>query len=97
MAKEAAKLGYRCFSLFFLFPGILQYLDYLIVWENGGQVVEWVLAPVRARWQSPAWQAALASPAAFFAAYMPLSRSDAGFAEARGDLETLSLEKLRCA
>lgn len=64
-------------------------MNYLIVRKSGGQVVEWVLAPVRARWQSPAWQAALASPAAFFAAYMPLSRSGAGFAEARADLESL--------
>lgn len=48
-----------------------------------GQVVEWVLAPVRARWQAPAWQAALGSPAAFMAAYMPLAATGAGFAEAR--------------
>jgi len=46
-------------------------------------VVEWVLAPVRAHWTSQAWQAALMSPAAFLAAYMPLAAAGAGFAEAR--------------
>ena len=42
-----------------------------------------MLAPVRARWQSPAWQATLGSPAAFMAAYMPLAARGAGFAEVR--------------
>ncbi|KAK9833279.1 hypothetical protein WJX81_002345 [Elliptochloris bilobata] len=51
-----------------------------------GQVVEWVLAPVRARWQSPAWQATLGSPAAFLAAHMPLAGISAGFAEVGGRL-----------
>ncbi len=42
-----------------------------------------MLAPVRARWTSQGWQAALMSPAAFLAAYMPLAAAGAGFAEAR--------------
>ncbi len=46
-------------------------------------MVEWVLAPVRARWQSPAWQATLGSPAAFMASYMPLVAAGASFAEVR--------------
>jgi exportin-5 len=35
-------------------------------------VVEWALAPVRAAWAAPVWQAALASPQAFIAHYMPV-------------------------
>lgn len=42
------------------------------------QVVEWVLAPVRAEWASPAWQAHLASPEAFIQQYTPVQPDGAG-------------------
>lgn len=42
------------------------------------QVVEWVLAPVRAEWASPAWQAHLASPEAFIQQYTPVNPDGAG-------------------
>lgn len=45
------------------------------------QVVEWVLGGVRTEWQSPAFQAALASPAAFIAHYIDLHADAAGHAE----------------
>lgn len=41
-------------------------------------VVEWVLAEVRAEWATPAWQAHLASPQAFMAAYTPVEPDGAG-------------------
>lgn len=48
------------------------------------QVVEWVLGGVRTEWQSPAFQAALASPAAFIAHYIDLHADAAGHAEVGG-------------
>ena len=44
----------------------------------------------------PAWQAALSSPAAFFASFMPLSRSNSNFAEARADAEIFIGEVAVC-
>lgn len=43
-----------------------------------GQVVEWVLGGVRTEWQSPAFQAALDSPAAFVSHYISLHADAAG-------------------
>ena len=47
----------------------------------GVQVVEWVLGGVRSEWQSSAFQAAVASPAAFVAHYTSLHSDAAGHVE----------------
>ncbi|PRW59064.1 HASTY 1-like isoform X1 isoform B [Chlorella sorokiniana] len=52
--------------------------------ELQAQVVEWVLAPVRAEWSLPAWQAHLASPEAFIRQYTPVSPDGAGGWQAGG-------------
>ncbi|EFN51722.1 hypothetical protein CHLNCDRAFT_139890 [Chlorella variabilis] len=41
-------------------------------------VLEWVLAPVRGEWATPAWQAHLASPQAFMLHYTPVVPDGAG-------------------
>lgn len=46
--------------------------------ELQAQVVEWVLAGVRADWSSPGWQAHLAGPQAFMAQYIRLESDGAG-------------------
>ena len=43
--------------------------------ELQGQLLEWLLRPVHAKWTAPAWQAAVASPAAFAAEYMPFEQA----------------------
>lgn len=42
------------------------------------QVVEWVLAGMRAEWASPGWQAHLASPQAFMQRYIPVTPDSSG-------------------
>ena len=43
------------------------------MWE-GGQVVEWVLGPVRATWTALQWQQRLASMDNFLACFLPLQQ-----------------------
>ena len=58
------------------------------------QVVEWVLAGVRAEWASPAWQAHLASPEAFIQQYVPVVADGAGGWQVRRDGGVDRLESL---
>lgn len=46
--------------------------------ELQAQVVEWVLAGVRAAWADPAWQAHLAGPQAFISQYIRVESDGAG-------------------
>lgn len=55
--------------------------------ELQAQVVEWVLAGVRAEWASPAWQAHLASPQAFLQRYVTAVPDSAGGWQAGGQAE----------
>ena len=50
----------------------------LILYSPACQVVEWVLAPVRAVWSAPDWPGHLASPRAFYAHYVDIQQDAQG-------------------
>lgn len=47
------------------------------------QVVEWVLAPVRAVWSAPSWPQHLASPQAFYSHYIDIQQDAQGRPQVR--------------